>query len=668
MVTRRRFFSNDEKWDLYRKSNGRCQICHIELHEIFQADHVVPFSQGGETSIANGQVLCGNCNRIKSASNGSRLAFPVKLHDWQQRAFDVFLSKAIDSLISATPGAGKTIFALYVIHYMRMRKIIDFVVIVVPTDELREQWLNEAANVGIDLDTSYDPQINEIASDFFGIVTTYATIAKRHESPRKRISNLLKGKKVMLIADEIHHVGESLKYATSMMDAFAECISRLLITGTPFRNDNNRIPFVNYRDLPGGGKECIPDFTYSYGDALRDGVVRPIYFPSFPGEASWFNGDGDRIEVNTDEELPSKVAAQRLRMLIHEKGDWLVNVISEANHKLEMLRYDDPRAGGLIVTKDTNHAHAVSKILIELRIDHVVVASLDETGSPDKASSDKIREFRSSKCPWIVAVKMVSEGVDIKRLRVGVWATNVQSSLFFYQVVGRILRIDRDGLAHQTAFQYIPKVDSLTELAEGMKTERNHVVDDLYSIADEIDEDRERIHMSGSKVLFDWSKTVGDPSLIHGDTMYSPSEIAEAKKCISSVGEVPTDENATLVAKILRVKVASAELHEKHDQISESSGNPRSEKIDTLKSKKSRKSDQIKKMLGQVVNGQDGIMSYEEINRTLAKVQKKRLGVCTLDEYEERLHLLIRVREAIKDGQRFDSEGRLYQFLVSLTD
>jgi hypothetical protein len=93
--------------------------------------------------------------------------------------------------------------------------------------------------------------------------------------------------------------------------------------------------------------------------------------------------------------------------------------------------------------------------------------------SDDPGSSARIAAFVDSDQAWMVAVRMVSEGVDIPRLGVLVYATSVNTPLFFAQAIGRVVRARRTG---ETASVFLPSVPSLLALASAMEVERDHVL------------------------------------------------------------------------------------------------------------------------------------------------------------------------------------------------
>ena len=102
--------------------------------------------------------------------------------------------------------------------------------------------------------------------------------------------------------------------------------------------------------------------------------------------------------------------------------------------------------------------------------------------SDEKTGSRKIVEFTEGERRWMVAVRMVSEGVDIPRLAVGVYATTTSTPLFFAQAVGRFVRARARG---ESASVFLPSVPTLLEHAAEMEVQRDHVLG--RTITDEAD-------------------------------------------------------------------------------------------------------------------------------------------------------------------------------------
>jgi hypothetical protein len=288
------------------------------------------------------------------------------------------------------------------------------------------------------------------------------------------------------VLDEIHHAGESRSWGDSVRFAFEHAHRRLCLSGTPFRSDQSTIPFVHY-----DGDLARPDYEYGYGEALQDRlVVRPIYFPRINGHMEWTAPGGIDCAATFDDELTRDLANQRLRTALDAGGDWLPSVLVRAHAQLMHLRRSHPTAGGLVIAMDQEHARGIAEIMQERLGVMPTVAT-----SEDPAASRKIAAFATSQAPWIVAVRMISEGVDIPRLRVGVYATNTVTELFFRQAVGRLVRWT-GGPGRQAAYMLIPDDKRLRFFAAGIAEQRRHSLrkpnDDDFGITGQADGDGRR--------------------------------------------------------------------------------------------------------------------------------------------------------------------------------
>jgi superfamily II DNA or RNA helicase len=274
-------------------------------------------------------------------------------------------------------------------------------------------------------------------------------------------------KPTLLIADEPHHMGDEASWGVSTVTAFAKARFRLLLSGTPFRSDNSPIPWVTYDD------EGISraDFGYGYTDALLDGVCRPVTFHTYGGDMEWVS-DGKVRRADFGVVLPAVEAARRLRTALDPSGDWVGHVLRDAHETLMGLRggaHSD--AGALVVAADKEHANKLAD-----RLARIVGERPDVVTSDEADASARIARFASGSAPWLVSVLMVSEGVDVPRLRVGVYATTARTELFFRQVIGRFIRrtpAPKDQMSHV----FLPSDPRLKELATQIEEERNHALD-----------------------------------------------------------------------------------------------------------------------------------------------------------------------------------------------
>ncbi len=401
------------------------------------------------------------------------------LRAWQSAALSDYLTRMPrDFLTVATPGAGKTTFALSVAAELIGRRIVDRVVVVAPTEHLKLQWAQAAAAAGIPLDPTYSAGKGRIASDFVGVAVTYAGVAVNPLALRVRVERF----KTLVILDEIHHAGDALTWGEGVREAFDPATRRLSLTGTPFRSDVNPIPFVTYAPGPDGVPRSVADHSYGYAEALSDHVVRPVLFLAYSGEMSWRTRAGDEVAARLGEPLTKDLTSQALRTALDPAGSWVPSVLAAADKRLSEVRRHVPDAGGMVIATDQESARAYARTLRAISGEAPTVVLSDE-----KAASKKIAAFTTDGSRWMVAVRMVSEGVDVPRLAVGVWATTTATPLFFAQAVGRFVRARGRG---ESASVFLPSVPTLLSFASEMELERDHVLgrritdeDDLLAAA-----------------------------------------------------------------------------------------------------------------------------------------------------------------------------------------
>ncbi len=388
-----------------------------------------------------------------------RSAGPAALRLWQQRALERLESHPhADFLAVATPGAGKTAFALTAARRAFEAGAVKRLIVVVPTQHLRTQWAQAADAFGVHLDPGWSGRAGRLPADLHGIVTTYQQVS----SSARALRGLARDAFVVL--DEIHHAGESRAWGDGCRLAFDVAARRIALSGTPFRSDASPIPFVRYAD-----DRVEPDFEYDYGHALAEsGVVRPVEFPRIAGRMEWTAADGSNESATFDDALDAARASQRLRTALSLQGEWLPAELERAHRQLEDCRRLDPRAGAMAIAMDQAHARGIARSLRERLGVVAAVATSD-----DPAASRRIAVFAAGDAPWLVAVRMVSEGVDIPRLAVGVYATNTVTDLFFRQAVGRFVRVTT-GSALDRAFVFIPDDPRLRRFASEVEATRRH--------------------------------------------------------------------------------------------------------------------------------------------------------------------------------------------------
>lgn len=388
------------------------------------------------------------------------------LRAWQREALAKYEeSDATDFLVTATPGAGKTTFALTVARRLLHKRAIDRVIVVVPTDHLRTQWADAAAATGLALDPSLKNGDGPVRKDTAGYVTTYAQVASHPMLHRARTEN----KRSLVILDEIHHAGDGMSWGDAVYEAFTPARRRLSLTGTPFRTKaDERIPFVRYAEST-EEVESLADYTYGYREALRDNVVRPVVFAAYSGTSRWMNSAGEVLSASLTGTGSKRTEQTAWRTALNPEGKWIPHVIAAADHRLDDMRAAGmPDAAALMLASDQETAREYAKIVKRVT-GHTPVLVL----SDDPKSSKRIEAFNHSDDRWMVAVRQVSEGVDIVRLGVCVWTTSYRTPLFFAQAVGRVVRARNH---RESATVFLPAVRPLLALAADLEEARNHVV------------------------------------------------------------------------------------------------------------------------------------------------------------------------------------------------
>ncbi|GIJ20301.1 DEAD/DEAH box helicase [Micromonospora lutea] len=388
------------------------------------------------------------------------------LRAWQRKALVEYLRRRGEDFTAvATPGAGKTTFALRIAAELLADGSVEAVTVVAPTEHLKTQWAEAAARVGIQLDAAFRNADLHSSADFHGAVVTYAQVGMAPQVHRRRTMT----RRTLVILDEIHHAGDSRTWGDGVKAAFEPAVRRLMLTGTPFRSDDNPIPFVSYERGDDGLLRSRADSVYGYSDALRDGVVRPVLFLAYSGETRWRTNAGEELAARLGEPMTQDLVAQAWRTALDPAGDWMPQVLRAADARLTVLREAGmPDAGGLVIASDQQAARSYAKLIEQVTGEKAAVVLSDDVGA-----SARIATFAASEQRWLVAVRMVSEGVDIPRLAVGVYATSASTPLYFAQAIGRFVRARRPG---ETASVFLPSVPHLLGLASEMEAERDHVL------------------------------------------------------------------------------------------------------------------------------------------------------------------------------------------------
>lgn len=392
----------------------------------------------------------------------------LPLRDWQigaDREIESVLRRGRSSaVIHATMGAGKTHFGGHVFAKRKLGYRSDFRIIVTPTRTLKGQWATSMRRFGINIKHDFQNKDRFVPRDFDGVAATYAQVA----ADPALFAHICDVRRADVALDEIHHLGLSLAWGNSAERAFGRGEFVLGLSGTPFRADDNRIPFLRYVDGYG-----VPDYEYTYTNALDDEIVRPVVF--IPYVSNFRFKAFDELQSIDLGDLENTRAQNQigLDLALNPKSAWMTGVIRDAHALIVQIRQGMPDAAVMLIARDVDHAERCAK-----RVQEVTGVTPKIIVSDESKTTTSLDDFARGSDPWLVSVRMVSEGANIPRLIVGIFATNYTSPLFFEQWVGRYTRRTPLPATGQVAYCFIPALPELIDLAKQIENERRHAVSD----------------------------------------------------------------------------------------------------------------------------------------------------------------------------------------------
>jgi superfamily II DNA or RNA helicase len=544
----RRRFNSGERIALYLAADGRCQCpgcaacgingCQAELEPGWHADHITPFARTHRTDVADGQALCPPCNLTKGATMPER-----NLLRWQAAAQADYLGKLQkDYLLVAVPGAGKTFWAMHTARELIKAGRVTKILIVVPTTHVKGQWARTAHELGLDIESDYRNSDGAWPRDADGVAMTYSQM--HHERALHRLN--VSRRPTLLLLDEVHHLQAAAEWGQAAQEAFDLAAYRIHLSGTPW-NKEGYIPWIAYHD--GNPCDCPlkkheldtarPDACYTYQNSLTDGVNCDVFFPKLGGTAEW-EFDGQVFRHTFEDDLNERDRARRLRTMIAvPESDFIANTFVTADDELTQIRQGprQDRAGGLIIARDVDHAEAIADLIRDRLHKPRPVVVVSEKAS----AAHDLRAFTNGTDRWLVSVRMVSEGVDIPRLRVLIYATNYTSRLFFRQAIGRVIRGPEPP-----AVVYLPADPLLLKFAAEIREER---VDALRHAQEQLELGEYEPPVSTFRPVH--GETFAD-GVVHAEGGVTQAQLDEASNEIRAAGAEPTVEMTTLVAKILQ--------------------------------------------------------------------------------------------------------------------
>lgn len=441
----------------------------------------------------------------------------VVARPWQ-RAFLTAHAQADgpDFLLVATPGAGKTLAACLAARASGCEQTI----VVCPTTALRAQWADAADRAGLHLDPRWRNADGAWSPDADGVAVTYQQVASAPDLFAHHLA-----RPTFVVLDEIHHAGESATWGMALRTAFDTAIARLALSGTPFRSDARAIPFVHYDEE----RRCAPDFVYGYAQAVAEDVCRPLAFRLLDATLRW-RADGQETIAAFADELTPRDDARRLRTAIDPATPLLPRLLRDADALLLKARAVVGDGAGLVLCDDRAHARATAALLRTITGEKPVVVLSDEAGAHARIE----RFARRGDTRWLVAVNMVSEGVDVPRLVLAVYATVRRTELFFRQAVGRVVRRRPGDPDDLVATIFLPGDPSLKACAERVEVELRQQVADEAGAAWDV----EPALAGGRRPDFEALDAEVEPGgMIVAGMHYARQEVDAARRLLRELGQ-----------------------------------------------------------------------------------------------------------------------------------
>ncbi|MDQ3821039.1 MAG: DEAD/DEAH box helicase family protein, partial [Acidobacteriota bacterium] len=246
-----------------------------------------------------------------------------------------------DFLLVAATAAGKTRFALEAARRLLSKGVGERIVIVCHSDHLRKHWAYVAESLCIKIDPRFSNADGMESTSYHGVAVTYQQVVSAPDLFRMNCNY----RSTMVILDEVHHVGDRKPWGGAIQNAFEVGHFRLGMSGTLFRMDGRRIPFVNY--VNGVSK---PDYIYGYAQGIADKVCRPIYFQTFDGDLVWMREGSEELKEHSMLDLVDRTTAtERLMIALDPDREWLRHVLAKADEHLTAIRESGHAdAGGVI--------------------------------------------------------------------------------------------------------------------------------------------------------------------------------------------------------------------------------------------------------------------------------------------------------------------------------
>lgn len=480
----KRFLTDSEKAECLAAASYKCQGDHCKDRNLsnqpFEFHHTKLHSEFGLTTRFRTQVLCVPCHRLVH-SQVMREQFSESgwdsLRRWQRDALDRFIETEDEKtfVLEAAPGAGKSRFAAFASQYALNNCGVSHVIFIAPWVPILRSVKDNFHPIQLEVRDKfhYDKKSGRLQRMPNVDVTldTYAGFCNRSTVDTLREWQEKSGFSFMLILDEIHHTNTVTGKWGPSITAIASMATKLLVmSGTYFRNDNRPISFLEYDN-----EKPKTNFSIGVTECVANRYTRQVSFRFHDPVLEVFKAADKSIKERqlSDISIASKkLQAAAKREVLDPRGHHVESLIKDAWRELTAMRKKWSDAACLVVCRHGSHGEEERAIhSVEDVISRVTGHRPEVVTSDDATSRGRLESFTKCSDPFLCAIRMVSEGVDIPRIRMVLFLSYTDSEMLFRQIVGRCSRYIEGQEDDTAALVILPKFKAMAAFAKRYEEE-----------------------------------------------------------------------------------------------------------------------------------------------------------------------------------------------------
>lgn len=429
------------------------------------------------------------------------------LREHQRHAVEAALDKPEGGTLTAVipPGGGKTILALAVLDVLRRTGRIDAAMVFTPRLGLCSQfeldWKGvrryfephamgpvvhlENASVGVQRSFGYVTSYQSLCAE----PRVHSRFARRHH------------RRVAIVCDEAHYLGhklygsgETTQAAAILAELGEHAALKLVMTGTPYRSDENPIVFARYD----GSGRIDADVQLSYSDGVAQGFLRPFDATLFDGKLMQTRRRHRHGKtVYATEEVELRFTSQQLTKVATDPQFWQL-AARHAFEKVKELQEMWPRYCGIAGCANQRHARQVLDYLEGLGARCLLAVS------DDSDAHANLRTFKNGGWDMLVTVGMAHVGYDHKPISVAAVLNGVREYNWLDQFTMRAGRISPERpRAEQTAWIVGMNDRAMREYVARKRSEASSAI--------KTEADEEELPEAGG----DWGTGESGPSVVY---------------------------------------------------------------------------------------------------------------------------------------------------------